>query len=51
MSIEKVLEKILKGTSDKNIKFQDLRKLLIIMIFQNEYEVITLFSQKNIFLN
>jgi hypothetical protein len=29
MSIEKVLDKILKGTSDKNIKFQDLRKLLI----------------------
>jgi hypothetical protein len=25
MSIEKVLEKILKGTSDQNIKFQDLR--------------------------
>lgn len=24
MSIEKVLDKILKGTSDKNIKFQDL---------------------------
>ena len=33
MTIEKVLDKILKGTSDKNIKFQDLRKLLIMYGF------------------
>lgn len=29
MSVDKVLDKILKGTSDKNIKFQDIRKLLL----------------------
>lgn len=26
---DKVLDKILKGTSDNNLKFQDLRKLLL----------------------
>jgi hypothetical protein len=50
MSIEKVLDIILKGTSDKNIKFQDLRKLLIMYGFS---ELIRgdhfIFSKENIF--
>ncbi len=29
MSIDKTLDKILKGSSDRNIKFNDLRKLLL----------------------
>jgi hypothetical protein len=28
MSKERILDKVLSGTSDKNIRFQDLRKLL-----------------------
>jgi len=30
MSIEKVLDKILKGTSDKNIKFQDIKYEIVV---------------------
>lgn len=29
MSTDKILEKVLSATSDKNIRFQDLRKLLL----------------------
>jgi len=51
MTIEKVLDKILKGTSDKNIKFQDLRKLMIMYGFLERIRGDHFIFQKNIFLN
>jgi len=39
MSKERILDKVLSGTNDKNIRFQDLRKLLSQYGFSEPYQV------------
>jgi len=50
MSRDKILDKVLSGSSDRNIRFQELRKVLFDMDFQREYMEIIIYTRKRIYL-
>jgi len=46
MRVDKVLAKILRGTSDANIPFEGIRRLLLTWAFGSGFEGVTTFALK-----